>query len=340
VLVFNFIILCLNTKNVVLNLDSKTDIIRPLKSEAKPDIQINPIRPINFLGLSSFEKGVIKNLSNLLNLVYDPNANIDYAEFSKLIDKIIKTRPDFHKNYLISLFFPERIKKLNVVFPFPQPTHTFVQEFDISILPSIQGTFLIQIVSPFMVDTTMGPNISNVYINTHPSLDGVSIGLPGNFQAQTVTQVAPLNINAYILQACKLSIRSQLQPEFISGKLYGSYEISTTNISLPDTSATNFEYLRKGFNAVEANLNEGLNTIYYPFDNSYLHFRSVNDTTNPPTNHRMNICGSGLPSSTVLTGISGFIAKIQFIWSVMPTFIASDFLKVDYNFKVSFIGNF
>jgi hypothetical protein len=72
--------------------------------------------------------------------------------------------------------------------------------------PNSSGNFVAQLTCPYFIDNTIA-NTSNLWINTHDNLDGVTIGLPGHFTPQLQTRVPAGVFNNAVLLFGKVSAK-------------------------------------------------------------------------------------------------------------------------------------
>ena len=126
----------------------------------------------DFNSLSAFEKRTIETVARMYKLINTNDKNIDYNLLVKSIEQLAESRSDAEKQYLISLFFPERVKHLNVLYPFPVPTYPFIQKISGRLSPNDSGNFVIQAVCPLLVDSIFAS--STVYFNNNEALDGLT----------------------------------------------------------------------------------------------------------------------------------------------------------------------
>jgi hypothetical protein len=80
----------------------------------------------DYARLSKFEKGTIRAIANIYKILNDPNGDVTFSDFKNIMAHLSKFKSDAEKDYLIGLFFPERIKNIHSLNPFPIPTHVFV----------------------------------------------------------------------------------------------------------------------------------------------------------------------------------------------------------------------
>ena len=292
----------------------------------------------DFNDLSRFEKNTIKGIANIFGI--DRDKDVSYETLKQAIDNLTRYKTDVEKGYLLALFFPEKIRNIHQINPFPIPTYTYIQKFNVQIKPNTKGCFLVQAVSPILLDQTqINNNRSNLWINSSENLDGLSSSVVGDF-TPIFGSLAPTGMfNTYILQACKISVKYHGRPDVISGYFGASYHLTSISGFQPDTAVSSFNYVDDCPNSALADVSEGISAIYYPPDYSYMNFLRVNsDNTNEKlmsTSHRLNIYGMGLPPE-VLTGRSaGVTLSYCAIYNVIPTPGFTDLLPLDYNIEDS-----
>jgi hypothetical protein len=284
----------------------------------------------DFDKLSLYEKKTLKNIGLLYGLLKDKNTVIDYNKFIKIIDDISKDKNDREKDYLIALFFPERIKHINAILDFPIPTYCYNQNSSCRITPNSHGNFLIQAICPILLDVES--ESSSIYINNHDDLDGImKDDNLAHYKPLSFTRCIKGAFNAYILQAFKISVKYIGAIDYTSGLFGGSYFISTVSSLHADTNAYLFAYIDYSMNAVKVDCVDGLNVIYYPLDKSYNNFLIPNKdniaSNNMNTNLRLNIYGSGLPNNTYTNTVQFTFSSI---YSVIPTQEFNELLPVEY----------
>ena len=244
--------------------------------------------------LSNYEKKTLKLIGTLLNLI-DKHQVITYETLTNMIDQLTNTNSTIEKDYLLSLLFPEKIKNTNVLKPFPIPTYTYIQKFQLYITPNDKGCFLIQAICPLLLDTSS--NYSNIYVNNDSRLDGTSYFTNGFTPIQN-TKTIQNAFNAYTLHACKLSAKYIGRGDIMSGYFGASYHLSGKNQFEPDNDTTMFAFVDDSINSTISNLTEGINVVYYPPDYSYLTFMKPNidnvERGSMATSLRLNIYGASL----------------------------------------------
>lgn len=316
----------------------------------------------DFKLLSKFEKNSIRAIANIYGLLNDPkNTLIDYNVMRDAFDKLAAGKNDIEKHYLLTLFFPEKVKNIHIIYPFPIPTYTYVQKFQVFVQPNINGCFLAQVVCPLLIDNSpvgAGPNfgnlgpepyvwtggaggtVSNLYINNNAALDGTILGLPQHFTPVPLTQTVQNSFNTYVLQCSKLSAKYVGRNDVLSGYFGASYHLSPVNNRSPDASTTQFHFVNESINGVISDVTEGINAVYYPPDYSYMNFLKVNQDSvsggQMSTSLRLNIYGASLPPPNVGGGVNnsaGVVLSFVVVWNVIPTPQYSDLLPLDYNLE-------
>ena len=279
------------------------------KSESQKKINITEN---DFNLLSKFEKSTLKTIANIFGLMKD-GGEVTFSKLKEIMDTLGKSRSDTEKNYLISLFFPEKVKTLHTVNPFPIPTYTYTQKYQLFVVPNKNGCFLAQVICPILLDSspvTINQNnyisgnvgsiqnpavwngnavggqngnpaagtgsVSNFYVNTHDNLDGTTLGDSTHFTPIMVNQAMPGAFNTYILQCCKLSAKYIGRGDVQSGIFGAAYHLSPLSNKVPDPAPTQFNYVNDSINGVITDISEGVNAVYYPPDYSYLNFLRVN----------------------------------------------------------------
>lgn len=316
-------------KNALINL---TKEYRYNKSLNNDNIDDYIIKPEDFKNLSEYEKRTIKTIGKMYNLFNKKVNYINYNDLVSMLDELAKDRNDAEKQYLISLFFPERIRHMNVLHPFPVPTYSFIQKQNGRITPNNTGNFSIQCVCPLLLDSTVNDS-SVIYINTNNALDGINKDATKNhYVPQNITACVPGAFNAYVLQCFKLSVEYVGRPDIQSGFFGGAYFVSTEKSLEPDVNASIFNYIDDSINAVKIDSKDGLNVIYYPLDTSYTHFMNVNqdniDNHSMNTSLRLSIYGSSLPNGNDAPNCINY--SICAIYNVIPSQAFSELLPVDY----------
>jgi hypothetical protein len=98
----------------------------------------------DFKSLSSFELQTINTIAQIYDLIKN-NEVISFDTLISVVNKLAKHGTDAEKIYLLGLFFPEKLKAMNIhqLNPFPIPTHTLHQEFTFNIIPNAFGNFVV-----------------------------------------------------------------------------------------------------------------------------------------------------------------------------------------------------
>ena len=292
----------------------------------------------DFNSLSAFEKRTIETIARMYRLINSNERNIDYNLLVKAIEQLAESRSDAEKQYLISLFFPERVKHLNVLYPFPVPTYPFIQKISGRLSPNDSGNFVIQAVCPLLVDSSSAA--STIYVNNNTALDGLTKDtVTAHYIPVPTTRCLPGAFNAYVLQCFKISVQYIGRSDIQSGIFGGAYFVSTVDSLTPDTNASLFNYIDDSINSVKVDSTDGLNVIYYPLDLSYTHFMTIN--TDNVASHSMNtsirlcIYGSSLPNGNVKTnGSPNSIAyQVYAIYNIIPSQQFNELLPVDFTIQ-------
>jgi hypothetical protein len=236
------------------------------------------IGPDDFSRLSKFEKNTLRTIANIWGLISDTSKDISYSDLVNVMNKLSENKNDIEKHYLLSLLFPEKVKNIHTIYPFPVPTYTYVQKFQVFVSPNANGCFLAQVVCPLLLDNSVAnAAVSNLYVNNAPGLNGTNLGNVADFTPITSTQTIPGAFTTYVLQCCKLSARYVGRPDVISGYFGAGYCIASVNSKVPDVNPTQFNYVDESINSVIGDVTEGMNVVYYPPDYSYLNFLKINN---------------------------------------------------------------
>jgi hypothetical protein len=317
----------------------KNSLAKPL-----PQILINEH---DFELLSKFEKNTVRTIANIYGLLHGKDTqNISYSVFKEAMDKLGQSKNDIEKHYLLSLLFPEKIRNIHQINPFPIPTYTYHQRFQIFVVPNANGCFLTQVVCPMLLDNsavsapgnnyasgnigTTVPAIwngnvlglqnggaasltgstSNIYVNNNASLDGTTLGTAAQFTPITTSNSIQNAFNTYVLQCAKISAKYVGRGDVQSGYFGASYHLSPVSSKSPDPATTQFAFCDDSINAVIADVSEGVNAVYYPPDYSYLNFLRVNNdnVTNGQmsTSLRLNIYGASVRLLLILAATPDF----------------------------------
>lgn len=296
------------------------------------------IEPQDFNDLSKYEKNSLKSIANIFGI--DKDKEISYDTLKQIIDNLAKYKTDVEKGYLLALFFPEKVKNIHQINPFPIPTYTYIQKFSVQIKPNTKGCFLIQAVSPILLDRSQQTNNrSNLWINTSENLDGLTFGASSDF-TPVYNTLAPVGaFNTYVLQACKIGVKYHGRGDVLSGYFGASYHLTAGSGFTADPNTTVFNFVDDSPNSVIADVTEGVSAIYYPADYSYMNFLRVNsDNTGEKlmsTSHRLNIYGMGLPPEVLTGKAAGVTLTYCAIYNVIPTPQFSELLPLDYNVEDS-----
>ncbi len=305
------------------------------KEEQKESILITED---DFDKMSQFERKTIINIAKMYNMLKDPNDDVDYNMLINVINKLTEGKNDNEKQYLISLFFPEKVKHINIIYPFPVPTYPYIQKTSGRISPNSKGNFVLQAVCPILVDTES--LASNLYINSDEALDGVNLDTNLlHFKPVAATRCIKGAFNAYVLQCLKITVEYIGRVDIQSGIFGGAYYVSTAKSLEPDVNCTLFDYIDDSINSVKVDSRDGLSVIYYPLDVSYTHFMTVN--TDNVSTHAMNtslrlaIYGSSLPNgSSEKNGSPNCVNyTINAIYNIIPSQEYNELLPVDFMLK-------
>ena len=294
------------------------------------------IEPEDFGMLSKYEKNTLRSIANIFGM--DKNKEISYETLHNIINQIGRFKTDIEKGYLLALFFPEKIKNIHQLNPFPIPTYTFIQKFSVEVKPNTKGNFLIQAVNPVLLDLS-DVTKSNLWVNTHEDLDGVNVLAANTFTPIKNTLVQAGMFNTYTLYACKIAVKYHGRGDVMSGYFGASYHLTSSSSVAPDVNTCSFNYVNDSPNSVISDITDGLSAVYYPPDYSYTNFQRVNiDNTGEKlmgTSHRLNIYGSGLPPEALTGKAPAVTLTYCAIYNVIPSPQFSDLLPLDYNIEDS-----
>jgi hypothetical protein len=268
----------------------------------------------DFNQLTVFEKRVLETIANIWGLGYNKD-NLTLAQMQEILNKLGEARNNVEKNYLISLFFPEKVKNIHTIFPFPIPTHTHVQRYTYNVMSNKHGCFLAQLICPLFLDyspvtvqnntyvggnygTTKNPSIyngnivgdvatnsaeflkgsvSNFYVNTSDNLDGNKLGTPYDFTPIINSRTMPGVFGSYILQCAKIHCKYHGRTDLQRGNLISGYHLSSYKGKVPDPSPTQYTFLEESINFTQVDTTENLSCVYFPADYSYLNFLRMNN---------------------------------------------------------------
>ena len=292
----------------------------------------------DFEKLSQFEKKTIYNIAKMYNILKSNETEVDYNVLISVINKLTEGRDDNERQYLLSLFFPEKVKRTQILYPFSIPTYPYIQKTSGRISPNKHGNFVIQAVCPILLDTDS--SASSLYINTHENLDGVNIDTNlSHYQPVVATRCIKGAFNAYVLQCLKITVEYIGRIHIQSGIFGGAYFVSTAKSVEPDVNCSIFDYIDDSINSVKVDSREGLSVVYYPLDESYTHFMTVNtdnvSTHAMNTSLRLSIYGSSLPNGTSeLNGSPNCVNyTINAIYNIIPSQEFNELLPVDFMLK-------
>ena len=277
--------------------------------------------------LSKFEKQALSVIAKLRGILTNPDIDFNYEDLMKTLGALVQGKGDSERAYLLSIFFPEKVKTAQPLLPFPIPCATYCQNFPIYVTPNDLGCFLIQFSCPTLLDASYSTSASNIWVNINAGLDGQNLLNASTF-TPIIGQRPPAGaFTSYILQAAKLSCRYIGRFDIISGIFGASQHISVANSLSPDPATTQFQYVDDSLNSSRVYTSETLNVIYYPADYSYNTFQKLNTdhiaTGGMTTNMRLNIYGQGLPAGNVSAPI---IIDVHLIYNIIPTPLFSDIL--------------
>jgi hypothetical protein len=288
----------------------------------------------DFSRLSAFEKGTIRSIARIHNLISDRSDSIDFKTLLDILNRLGENKSSSEKAYYTALFFPEKIRNLHIVNPFPIPTYTFIQRSTTYLTPNSSGNFALQAVCPYLADNTQLQ--SNLWQNTNNSMTGLSSD--SNFVPILQTQVVAGAFNAYVLHCLKISIKYVGRPDVQSGVFGGAYFLSYQNSSAADNQGAIFNYIDDSINSVKVDSTDGINIVYYPPDTSYTEFRAVNKdlvaSGAMSTSVRLAAYGCALPNP-VLNSAPSIQVNYIAIWNIIPSVLYAELLPVDYNIAES-----
>ena len=113
----------------------------------------------------------------------------------------------------------------------------------IPITPNALGNFAVQLVCPYLADTTA--TTSNLYICTDSSLDGNTQVIPGNWANRAETKLTPGWFTAGVLLFAKISVNYFGRSDAESGFFGGSFHISSIAQNAIDIAPSNFNYINR-----------------------------------------------------------------------------------------------
>lgn len=286
----------------------------------------------DFNRLTAYEKTTIRNIAKMYGIYKDDRKEIDLNLLIEIIDKLASNKSDHERQYLIALFFPERVRHLKILYPFPVPTYPYIQKITGRITPNEKGAFVLQAICPLLLDTTMS-NLSNVYYNNSANLDGMSIdNNNANWTPVLAMRTVPGAFNAYVLQCFKVTVEYLGRPDIQSGMFGAGYFVSPQISFLPDYNGSLFNYIDDSINAIKVDNRDSLNVLYYPLDYSYTQFLNMNvdnvASRSMNTSIRLGVYGSTLPPGSMSANSIQY--TITAIWNVIPSQPYAELLPVDY----------
>ena len=104
------------------------------------------IGPDDFALLSKFEKNTLRTIANIWGILSSTNKEVDYTDLLTIMNKLGEHKTDVEKHYLLALFFPEKVRNIHTLYPFPIPTYSYTQKFQVFVVPNANGCFLAQVV--------------------------------------------------------------------------------------------------------------------------------------------------------------------------------------------------
>jgi hypothetical protein len=96
------------------------------------------IREEDFQHLSKYEKNVIKTIANIYGVMNDPSKDITFEVLQQAMSALGKNKTDNEKSYLLGIFFPEKVRNVHTISPFPIPSYTFNQQFQFFVKPNVK----------------------------------------------------------------------------------------------------------------------------------------------------------------------------------------------------------
>ena len=215
---------------------------------------------INYL--SKFEKNLLTAIAKLRGILINPDLDFSYEELMQTLSVLIKGKGDYERTYLLSLFFPEKIRNAQAMLPFPIPCATYIQKYQLYVTPNEKGCFLLQYACPALIDGSAAAGVSNLWVNTDATLDGVTLIAGSTFTPITVQRPPGGAFNSFVLQAAKISCRYVGRYDIISGYFGASQHISVVNTLSPDPATTQFNYVDDSLNATVVDISDTINVIY------------------------------------------------------------------------------
>lgn len=100
------------------------------------------IREEDFHNLSKYEKNIIRMISNIYGLMNDPSKDVTFDTLHQAMAALGKNKSDNEKSYMLGIFFPEKVKNVHTISPFPIPSYTYNQQFQIFVKPNVNIKFL------------------------------------------------------------------------------------------------------------------------------------------------------------------------------------------------------
>ena len=314
-----------NIKTIQSNINYKKNTINPVINIASDDVS----------ELSTYDTELIKVLSDIHQTLAEKKP-INYTYLTKVFEKIIKSKGDLQKEYLMHMFFPEKCRGATSIIPLSMPTYTYSQRYTCYCQPNKYGAFLVQVVTPVMIEDTQENELNSImYLNTSDDLNGQVIdGNINNYQAMPI-KVVPYAFSSFVLQSCKVTAKYVGNRELSSSGIFGAgFSINSVNKLDVDTQASLFENVNHSINPVLSHVLDGVSVIYYPTDYNHLNLQSLNDVANVDKltlSQRLNIYGVSLPPGSPTNKSAGVAITLNIIWNVIPDTKFLELLPVDYS---------
>lgn len=280
----------------------------------------------NFEKMGKYHKNVLYMFGRMMDLVKEGQI-INYHEFVSIFENMMRNKNDVEKQYIWGLFFPSTIKHASFLNPFPVPVYTFTQNYTFHISPNENGNFVLQMVTPFMVEQS-NTSSSDMYYSNDSTLDGYKLT---NVSPTRVAEArVPDNIfQAFVLCAASIDVKFVGRQDVSSGYFGASYHLSSTDVNSFDDNVENFNYVDNTIGSIRADLFSGVNMIYFPQDSSFSQFKKPNTSSADnyiAMSHRMNIYGRSLPSSTLSP--KSVMVTVTKVYATLPKSGYEDVLSV------------
>lgn len=350
-------------------------LLEPTKKITEKPIE-QYISPEEFKNFGKFEQQILFRFGEMLGMVQNGDEIKDFGTFKRIIAKIMESKENPEKQYILGLLSPKTIEQAFYPSPFPIPIYTYKQEYSFTLAANNKGCFVIQFVSPLLplkVDDFVGTKydvnnlitvpyadyldtfVTDVFVCNDNSLNGVNV-LPSSTSTErsviskrTDSAVTDTLFTAVILVGASISIKYVGSENKKSGMIGASYDLSDKNFSQFDFTATNFDNIIRGNNYTQGNLEEPLTALFLPPDNSFCEFRKPGDdfilNKTASFSHRINIFGRGLDvSNQSIDGKLGdsFIVTVDKVYACIPKVENLEVLKtqvsnVDANISRKFL---